>query len=142
MRLGLWGIKLATLALAIGGCGVVHGHEGVANMTIYYVPIGAETLTAVTSTNIQERGTRCEIHSAKDIDKIKSVLRGATKPPSQKFSDGRVRVKLLELSNASDGLLAVVDNEGEVRFPDGTEGLISRRGLETIKKIIEAQCRP
>jgi hypothetical protein len=143
MRLGLWGIKLATLALAIGGCGVVHGHEGVANMTIYYVPIGAETLTAVTSTNIQERGRRCEIHSAKDdIDKIKSVLRGATKPPTQKFSDGRVRVKLLEPSNASDGLLAVIEKEGEVRFSDGTEGLISRKGLETIKKIIEAQCRP
>ncbi len=56
MRLDLWGIKLATLALAIGGCGVVQGHEGVANMTIYYVPFGVETLTPITSTNIQERG--------------------------------------------------------------------------------------
>jgi hypothetical protein len=141
MELALWGIKLATLALAIGGCGVVQGHEGVANMTIYYVPFGVETLTPITSTNIQERGRRCEIHSAEDIDKIKSVLRGATKPPSQKFSDRRVRVKLLEPSNAGDGLLAVVEKEGEVRFSDGTEGQISRRGLDTIKKVIESQCR-
>src|ERR1035438_6723042 len=65
MELALWGIKLATLALAIGGCGVVQGHEGVANMTIYYVPFGVETLTPITSTNIQERGRRCEIHTAR-----------------------------------------------------------------------------
>src|SRR5947207_13947595 len=125
MRLGLRGIKLASLALAIGGCGVVHAHDGVANMTIYYVPFGVETLTPITSANIQERGRRCEIHSADDVDKIKSVLRAA-KPASQKFSDKRVRVKLLERFNPSDVLLAVVEKEGEVRFPDGTEGLISR----------------
>jgi hypothetical protein len=142
MRLGLWGMKLATLVLAIGGCGFVHGHEGVVNMTIYYVPFGVETLTPVTSANIQERGRRCEIHSTEDIDRIKSVLRGAVKPASQKFSDKTVRVKLLEPSNASDGLLAVIEKEGEVRFSDGREGFISRKGLETVKKIIEAQCRP
>jgi hypothetical protein len=142
MRLGLGGITLAALALAIGGCGVVHGHEGVASVTIYYVPFGVETLTPITSTNIQERGRRCEIHSAKDVDKIEGVLRDATKPPSQKFSDGRVRVKLLEPSNASDGLSAVIDKEGGVRFSDGTEGSVSPKGLKTIKKIIEPQCRP
>jgi hypothetical protein len=141
MRLDLWGIKLATLALAIGGCGVVQGHEGVANMTIYYVPFGIETLTPITSTNIQERGRRCEIQSAEDINKIKNVLRRATKPPSQKFSDKRVRVKLLEPSSEGDRSLAIVEKEGEVRFSDGTEGQISRRGLDTIKKVIESQCR-
>jgi hypothetical protein len=142
MRLDLWGIKLATLALAIGWFGVVEGHKGVANMTIYYVPFGVETLTPITSTNIEERGRRCEIQSAEDIDKIKSMLRRATKPPSQKFSDRRVRVKLLEPSNSGDGLLAVVEKEGEVRFSDGIEGSISQKDLETLKKIIEAQCRP
>jgi hypothetical protein len=142
MRLDLWGIKLATLALAIGGCGVVHGHGGVASMTIYYVPFEVETLTPVTSANIQERGERCNIHSTKDIDRIKSVLRGAVKPAPQKFSDKRVRVKLLEPSDASEVLLAVIEKEGEVRFSDGREGFISRKGLETVKKIIEAQCRP
>jgi hypothetical protein len=140
MRLDLWGIKLATLALAIGGCGGVQGRTGVATMTIYYFPLGAETLTPITSTNIQERGRRCEIHSTEDIGKIKKVLRGATKPASQKFSDRSVRVKLLEPSSVGDGLLAVVENEGEVRFSNGVEGAISRKGLETMKKIIEAQC--
>lgn len=141
MRVGLWGIKLATLALAIGGCGVVHGYKGVASMTIYYVPFEVETLTPVTSANIQERGSRCQIHSTKDIDRVKSVLRGAVKPAPQKFSDERVRVKLLEPSDTSDVLLAVIEKEGEVRFSDGTEGQISRRGLDTIKKVIESQCR-
>jgi hypothetical protein len=128
---------LATLALAIGGCGVVHGHEGGASMTIYYIPFEVETLTPVTSANIQERGRRCEIHSTKDIDRIESVLRHAVKPAPQKFSDKRVRVKLLEPSDTSDVLLAVIEKEGEVRFSDGTEGQISRRGLDAIKKIIE-----
>jgi hypothetical protein len=136
MRLVLWGVNLAIVALAIGGCGGVQGHERVKNMTIYYVPIGVETLTPITSTNIQERGRHCEIRSTEDIDKIKSVLRDAVKPASQKFSDKRVRVKLLEATNAGDGLLAVVENEGEVRFPDGTEGSISQKSLKTIKKII------
>jgi hypothetical protein len=70
------------------------------------------------------------------------VLRGAAKPPSQRFSDRRVRVKLLEPSNANDALLAVIEKEGEVRFSDGSEGFISQKGLKTIKKLIEAQCRP
>jgi hypothetical protein len=141
MRVDLWGIKLATLALAIGSCGVVHGHKGVASMTIYYVPFEVETLTPVTSDNIQERGRSCKIQSTKDIDRIKSVLRGAAKPAPQKFSDKRVRVKLLEPSDTSDVLLAVIEKEGEVRFADGTEGQISRRDLDTIKKVIESQCR-
>jgi hypothetical protein len=63
------------------------------------------------------------------------------KPASEKFSDSAVRVKLLEASSEGDRLLAIVENEGEVRFSDGTEGQISRRGLDTIKKVIESQCR-
>jgi hypothetical protein len=110
-------------------------------MTVYYVPFGVETFTPVTSTNIQERGRRCEIHSAEGIEKIKGALRDATKPPSEKFSDERVRVKLLEQSNLGDGLLAVVENEGDVRFSDGTEGQISPSGLDSMNKVIERECR-
>jgi hypothetical protein len=110
-------------------------------MTIYYFPIGAETLTPITSASIQERGRHCEIRSGADIGKIKKVLHGASKPGSQKFSDRAVRVKLLEASSEGDRLLAIVENEGEVRFSDGTEGQISRRGLDTLKKVIESQCR-
>jgi hypothetical protein len=137
-----WGSKLATLALAIGSCGVVQGREGVAEMTIYYVPFAVETLTPITSANIQERGRRCDLHSAKDIDKIKNVLRGATKPPLQKFSDRRVRLQLLEPSVAGDRVLAVVEKEGEVRFSDGSEGSLSLKNLETLKKIVKVQCGP
>lgn len=111
-------------------------------MTVYYFPIEAETLTPVTSANIQERGKHCEIHSAKDIDKIRGVLHAASSPGSQKFSDKRVRVKILETSNSGDGLSAVVEKEGDVRFSDGKEAQISPRGLETIKKIIETECKP
>ena len=143
MKFGLLGIKLlAMLALAVGGCDVLQGYEGVAKMTIYYVPFGIETLTPITSMNIQERGRRCEIHRPKDIDKIKDLLRGATRPSSQKFSDRRVRVKLLDPSDTGHGFLAVVEKEGEVQFSDGSEGSISQKGLQILKKIIESRCKP
>lgn len=141
MRLHLWLPQLAALAIVIGGCGRVQGNEGVTKMTVYYFPIGAETLTPITSASIQERGRHCEIRSGEDIGKIKKVLHDATKPASQKFSDKKVRVKIFEASSDSDRLLAIVENEGEVRFSDGTEGQISRRGLDILKKIIESQCK-
>jgi hypothetical protein len=128
-------------AMVIGGCGRVQGDEGVKKMTVYYFPIGAETLTPITSASIQERGRHCEIRRSEDIGKIKKVLHDAAKPASQKFSDSAVRVKLLEESNEGERLLAIVENEGEVRFSDGTEGQISRRGLDTLKKVIDSQCR-
>jgi|SRR6185437_358463 len=141
MRLHLRVLQVATLAIAIGGCGRVQGSEGVKKMIVYYFPIGAETLTPITSASIQERGRHCEIRSSGDIGKIKRVLHDAAKPTSQKFSDSAVRVKLLEASSESERLLAVIENEGEVRFSDGTERQISSRGLETLKKVIESQCR-
>jgi hypothetical protein len=124
--------------MLVGGCGRVQRDEGVTKITVYYFPIGAETLTPVTSANIQERGTYCEIRSSEGIRNIKTVLHDAGKPTSQKFSNYRVRVKLLE----GDRLLAIVENEGEVRFSDGAEGQISGRGLDTIKRVIESQCSP
>lgn len=137
-----WGITLATLALAIGSCGVTQGREGVAEMRIYYVPFAVETLTPITSANIQERGKRCDVRSAEDIGKIKNLLHRATKPPLQKFSDGRVRLLLLEPSVAGDRMLAVVEKEGEVRFSDGSEGSLSLKDLETLKKIVQVKCGP
>ena len=109
-------------------------------MSVYYFPVGAETLTPITSANIQERGRHCEIRNGEDIAKIKKALHDDAKPAFQKFSDYRVRLKLLEASSTGDKLLAIVENEGEVRFSDGTEAQISRRGLDTIKKVIESQC--
>lgn len=141
MRLNLCVFQLAMLATIIGGCGRVQGDEGVRKMTVYYFPIGAETLTPITSASIQERGKHCEISGSADIGKIEKVLHDASKPASQKFSDSAVRVKLLGVSSEGQRLLAIIENEGEVRFADGTEGQISRRGLDTLKKVIEGQCR-
>jgi hypothetical protein len=117
------------------------GQEGIVKIKMCYFPIEAETLTPVTSANIQERGRYCEIHSAKDTEMIKSVLRGATKPSSHKFSDHRVRVKLIETSSEGDKLIAFVEKEGEVRFADGSEGTISPGGMKVFKNIINAQCK-
>ena len=142
MRLDVWAIGLATMALFFGGCTGAQGHEETSGMTVYYVPIDAETLTPVTSANIQERGKRCEIHSAKDTDNITDVLRAASSPASQKFSDRRVRMKISETSNSGDELSAVVEKEGEVRFSDGKEAVLSRKELKKIKKIIETECKP
>jgi hypothetical protein len=142
MRAGIWGIGLAVLALFIGACAGAQRHEGVLSMTVYYFPIAAETLTPITSANIQERGKRCEIQSAKDIGKIRDALRAASSPTSQNFSDKAVRVKILDTSSAGDGLSAVVEKEGEVRFSNGKEAQISHKGLETITKIIESKCKP
>jgi hypothetical protein len=140
MRLHLLVLPLATLGMAIGGCGRVRENEKAKKLTAYYVEIGAETLTPVTSANIEERGRHCDIRSRGEIGKIERVLQGAAKP-TQKFSDMRVRVKLLEASSKEDRLVATIENDGEVRFSDGTEGQISRSDLDTIKEVIETQCR-
>jgi hypothetical protein len=92
-----------------------------------------------TSANIEERGRHCEISSAKDIYAIKNVLDSA-KPSSRSFSDRAVRVKLIEASDTGDKLLALVENDGVVRFATGKEGMISARSMETLKKVIDPQC--
>jgi len=141
MKVLLWGIAFVALLVVTGYHFKLQGQEGKVKIKMYYFPVEAETLTPVTSANIQERGRYCEIHSAKDTEMIKSVLRGATKPSSQKFSDHRVRVKLIESSSAGDKLIAFVEKEGEVRFADGSEGTISPRGMKALKNIINAECK-
>lgn len=111
-------------------------------MTIYYVPFAVETLTPITSANIQGRGKRCDVRSAEEIDKIKNLLSRATKSQAQRFSDRRVRLQLLEPSTSGDHVFADVEKEGEVRFSDGSEGTLSQKDLETLKKIVKSQCRP
>lgn len=39
MRLHLWVLQLATLAMVLGGCGRVQGDAGVRKMTVYYFPM-------------------------------------------------------------------------------------------------------
>jgi hypothetical protein len=139
MKLISLGIALAVVVVVFGSnCGL-RGQEREGKMKVYYFPIGAQTLTPVTSANIEERGRHCEISSAKDIHAIKNVLDSA-KPSSQNFSDRAVRVKLIEASDTGDKLLALVENDGAVRFATGKEGMISARSMETLKKVIDPQC--
>ncbi|MFZ0307059.1 MAG: hypothetical protein WAL89_02710 [Candidatus Sulfotelmatobacter sp.] len=139
MKLISLGIALAVVVVVFGSnCGL-RGQEREGKMKVYYFPIGAQTLTPVTSANIEERGRHCEISSAKDIHAIKSVLDSA-KPSSQNFSDRAVRVKLVEASDTGDKLLALVENDGAVRFATGKEGMISSKSMETLKKVIDPQC--
>lgn len=139
MKLMFWTALVVLGMILVSHCGL-RGQGGEGKMTVYYFPIGEETLTPVTPANIEERGQRCEIHTTKDISKIKNVLSSAVRPSSHKFSDLAVRVKLVEASDAGDRLFAIVDHEGEVRFSDGTEGMLSPRSMKTLKKLIEAQC--
>jgi hypothetical protein len=139
MKLISLGIALAVVVVVFGSnCGL-RGQEREGKMKVYYFPIGAQTLTPVTSANIEERGRHCEISSAKDIYAIKNVLDSA-KPSSQNFSDRAVRVKLIEASDTGDKLLALVENDGAVRFATGKEGVISSKDMETLKKVIDPQC--
>ena len=139
MKLISLGIALAVVVVVFGSnCGL-RGQEREGKMKVYYFPIGAQTLTPVTSANIEERGRHCEISSAKDIYAIKNVLDSA-KPSSRSFSDRAVRVKLIEASDTGDKLLALVENDGVVRFATGKEGMISARSMETLKKVIDPQC--
>jgi N-acetylglutamate synthase/N-acetylornithine aminotransferase len=64
----------------------------------------------------------------------------SAKPSSRSFSDRAVRVKLIEASDTGDKLLALVENDGVVRFATGKEGMISARRMETLKKVIDPQC--
>jgi hypothetical protein len=107
---------------------------------VYYAPIGAETLVPITSESIEQRGRRCEIRTTKDIRAIRKVLDSATDPTSEKFSNKLVRAKLFEISAMGSKLIAVVENNGLVKFPTGQERLISTKGMETFKKVIERQC--
>ena len=68
------------------------------------------------------------------------MLDSATDSTSEKFSDMLVRAKLFEISAMGSKLIAVVENKGLVKFPTGQERLISTKGMETLKKVIERQC--
>jgi hypothetical protein len=138
-------MKLISLGIALAMiCGTssgLRGQERATKRKVFYFPIGAETLTPVTSSNIEQRGRFCEIRSTKNIYTIKNALDSAVSPLSQKFSDLTVRVKLIEATDMGDKLLAAVENDGEVRFATGKEAIISPRGMKAIKKVIETQCQ-
>jgi hypothetical protein len=134
------GALVASTLLFFRGCDSSESPANASAIGVYYVPIGAETLVAITSESIEQRGRRCEIPAAKDIRAIRKVLNSATDPTSEKFSNKLVRAKLFEISAMGSKLIAVVENNGLAKFPTGQERLISTKGMETLKKVIERQC--
>ncbi len=134
------GLVVSTL-LFCWGCDSSANSPNAVAFRFFYIPIGAETLTPVTSENIEQRGHRCDIRSTKDMHTIRKVLDSATSPTSfQKFTNLTVRVKLLEISATGGKLIAVVENDGMVRFASGKERFISIEEMKSLKRVIEEQC--
>jgi hypothetical protein len=125
------------VAIVLTGCCRFHGQRAARRLRVYYVPIGMETLVGVTSASIETQGSRCEINSVKDLCAIKKVLDSATRPAPQKFTDMAVRLKLLEISDKGDKLLALVENDGVVRYPAGEDAVIAPKGMNTLKNVLE-----
>jgi hypothetical protein len=134
------GIALAIVALVFGSGCHLNSQKAKEMMKVNYVPIGVETLTPVTSANIEARGRYCEIRSDREIFAIKKVLNSAVRSSSQEFTDLVLRVKLIEVFDTGNTLLTLVENDGRVRFANGEGGLISSRNMDTLKKVIETQC--
>ena len=144
-----WGLLLMTicvLALTIQSrvCSAPVGQNpdrGTAMLQIYRFPFGAETLTPVTSENIQKRGSRCEISDGLNVSEVKKILLMSRPPvdPDQVFSDMRVRVLILEKGDAGLQALAAIENEGQVRT--GTvEAFLTNEGLSQLKQILKVAC--
>jgi hypothetical protein len=110
-------------------------------LRVYYFPIGAETLTPVTSENIDVRGTAC-VFKQGDAAEIMRILGSATAVADgeQMFTDNAVRVKIVENRDDAGGdLVAVVENEGVVRYR-GVVQVLSAVALSDLKNVIESGC--
>lgn len=109
----------------------------------YYIPIGVETLTAVTSENIENRGNRCLIDSKGDIELLKKLIASGRSPsaPDDVFTNKGVRVKLIEKTPQGSTLLAIVENEGYVRRADGHDRVITPKDLAALKQLMENHCK-
>jgi hypothetical protein len=110
-------------------------------LKIFYVSIGSETLTPITSENIEKRARPCIVVSQPDVTRIKKII-GTVVPPSsdQTFDDKRVRVKMVEEeADGADDLLAIIDNEGEMRTRTGRAHLANST-LQQLKNAVEKVC--
>lgn len=100
---------------------------------VYYVPIGIETLIAMTEQNIHKHCQVCgkiQVDSA-DIKEMNSAILAA---PDGEFDGLRVRVKLIY----ANGTAVLVDNEGGVRTPlSDAPKRISAEELEQVRRMIE-----
>jgi len=115
-------------------------------LRIRYAPIGAETLTAITTENIDVGGADCVLSAQADVSEIMKILDSAAPvaPGEHRFTDKTVRVKIFEkVDDAGEHLMAIVENTGVVRR-GAVDQVLSPGALGDLKTLIEEafQSRP
>jgi hypothetical protein len=134
-------IRFGLLLPAISFSTITSCSRGQWVASAYYFPIGAETLTPVTSDNIEKRGALCAISNPSDVSEIKELFDSAMSPtrPEHAFTNKRVRVKVLENTGRGDELIAIVENEGAIRRGDA-DRLLPANALTRLEEILHAAC--
>jgi len=109
--------------------------------TIYYFPLDAETLTPVTTQNIESRGGRCFVRAENDVNRIKKIVASANRVKIQKhsFSDKRVRVKIVESKKGAETVISI-ESDGVVKQGDVIR-MLSQEALGELKMLVEHFCR-
>ncbi len=104
-----------------------------ATVEVYYVPIGVETVVAMTAQNIDRHCQVCgkmEI-SADRIQEINNIIRDA---PGGDFNEYRVRLKMIYVG----GTVLVIDNDGGVKSSaSNIHKKISPQKLDVLGRLIE-----
>jgi len=109
---------------------------------VLYFPMETETLTPVTTENIDKRGGVCTISSGEVVSRIRNLIAGATPDTSgdRGFTDRAVRIKLVEVAQGrAELVLAVVEDDGAIRGPGG-DGHLSGQALDELRRLVEAAC--
>lgn len=123
--------SMALVFALLAGC--IRGGSDFAVVKIYYVPIGAETIIAVTEQNIEQHCQVCgeKQVSAIDLDRIGNAVLGA---PNGSFNESRVRLKMV----SPDGTVLLIDNDGGVKSSSsGAPKALSKQELTWIGNFME-----
>jgi hypothetical protein len=130
-------VLLVVATLTIGACA-----KEAAMLTIYYFPLGAETLTPVTSENIESRGAKCVIAAPEEVGRIRAILDSAPSVSNSEaaFTNRAVRIKIIDGKGDGAKVAALIENEGGVRIGGGDRA-IPQGALAQLKAIVERHCK-
>jgi hypothetical protein len=111
-------------------------------LKVYYFPIDAETLTPVSSDDIEKLGGPFTISNSNVVSEVKKLFESAVAPTKAEhaFSNRKVRVKVLENTGRGDEVIAIVENEGVIRRGN-TDRVLSEDAMKRLKEILEATCK-
>jgi hypothetical protein len=129
-------IMLALAALTLFGCSVRH----TARLTLHYFPVGAETLTAVTSENITKRSRPCVIESSEDAERITTLLDSGAPAQGNKFGDFAVRLRADVERRDKSKAIYFMDNDGNVKGAPAGLHRLSEDSLKHLVEVIERRC--